>query len=150
MRYDLASPEWQLMQETANRVVSRALSTGIASLAPDERSYYLVWIAEGEVGNGGMHAVCYNSTGNHLLKMPHAFVALSAPKKAALFSRLISAFGSEAPSEVHEIRLRQHEALPERAVVEIDALDDAFFAAESVDEQLYLLAKRIRTSKVDA
>ena len=138
------------MQETADSVVKRALSTGIASLTSDEHTYYVVWIAEGEVGNGGMHAVCYNSTGDHLREMPNAFVALGAPKKAALFKRLMTAFGAEPPSADHEIRLRQHEALPESAVFEIDSLDESYLASESVDEQLYLLAQKIRTSQVDA
>jgi hypothetical protein len=150
MRYDLVSPEWQLMQKTADSLVKRALSTGIASLTPDEQTYYVVWIAEGEVGNGGMHAVCYNSTGDHLREMPNAFVALGAPKKAALFKRLMTAFGTEPPSEDHKIRLRQHAALPEGAVFEIDSLNKEYFASEYVDEQLYLLAEKIRSSRVDA
>jgi len=150
MRYDLASPEWQLMQKTANTLVTRALSSGIASLTPDERTFYLVWIAEGEVGNGGMHAVCYNSTGDHLPDLPNAFVALGAPKKAALFRRLIASFGHDPPSSDHEVRLKQHASLPESSVVEINSLDDAFYSSEDVNEQLYSLAHKIRSSQGDA
>jgi hypothetical protein len=97
-----------------------------------------------------MHAVCYNSTGNHLREMPGAFLALGAPKKAVLFKRLITSFGSEPPSEDHDIRLKQHEALPESAVIEIDSLDEAYWGSESVDEELYLLAQKIRNPQVDA
>ena len=150
MRYDLASPEWQLMQTTANALVNRALASGVASLTPDERTFFLVWIAEGEVGNGGMHAVCYNSTGDHLQDLPNAFVAIGAPKKAALFKRLIASFGPEPPSSDHEVRVRQHEALPECSVVEINSLDDAFYSSEDVDEKVYSLAYRIRSSQGDA
>jgi hypothetical protein len=150
MRYDLASPEWQLMQKTANAIVTRALSNGIASLTPDERTFYLVWVAEGEVGNGGMHAVCYNSTGDHLPDLPNAFAALGAPRKAALFTRLIASFGDDPPSTDHEVRLKQHEALPESSVVEINSLDEAFYSSEDVKEQLYSLAHKIRSSQGDA
>jgi hypothetical protein len=146
MRYDLASPEWQLLQETANTLVSRALKHGLSTLTPDEQTYYLVWIADGEVGNGGMHAVCCNSTGNYLRGMPHAFNTLGAPQKAALFIRLIDVFGAEPPSETHETRLTQHDALPEGAVAEINSLDEAYSAAEDVTPALYVLAKKIRQS----
>lgn len=131
------------MQETANTLVERAAAQGISSLTPNERTYFVVWIAEGEVGNGGMHALCYNSTGNYLREMPDAFLALDAPKKSALFVRLIAAFGREPPSADHMVRLRQHEDLPDSAVAEIDSLDEAFSSAESMDEHLYLLAKKI-------
>jgi hypothetical protein len=150
MRYDLASPEWQLLQHTAATIVTRALSSGIASLTPDERTFYLVWIAEGEVGNGGMHAVCYNSTGDYLPDLPNAFAAIGAPKKAALFRRLIASFGHHPPSTKHEVRLKQHEALPESSVVEIDSLDEAFYSSEDVNEQLYSLAYKLRSSQGDA
>jgi hypothetical protein len=146
MRYDVASPEWQFLQETANTLVSRAMKYGLSTLTPDEQTYYLVWIAEGEVGNGGMHAVCYNSTGNYLRGMPNAFNTLGAPQKAALFVRLIDAFGAESPSEIHDTRLTQHNALPERALSEINSLDGAYFAAEDVTAALYVLAQKIRQS----
>jgi hypothetical protein len=144
MRYDLASPEWRLMQETADTLVARERTHGLGTLTPDEQTYFLVWIAEGEVGNGGMHAVCYNSTGNYIRGMAHAFNSLGATRKAALFKRLISAFGAEPPSEIHEARLTQHEALAESAVAEISSLDDAYFASEDVDHALYVLAQKIR------
>jgi hypothetical protein len=78
--------------------------------------------------------------------MPHAFNSLGAIQKAALFTRLISAFGAEPPSEIHETRLTQHAALPESAVAEINSLDEAYFASEDVDHALYVLAQKIRQS----
>lgn len=150
MRYDLASPEWQLMQQTATALVTRAVANGVDSLTPDERTFFLVWIAEGEVGNGGMHAVCYNSTGNQLHELPSAFAAIGAPKKAALFKRLIAAFGRQPPSADHDVRLKQHEALPERSGIEISSLDDAFYSSEDVNEKLYTLACKIRSGQRDA
>ena len=145
MAYDLASPEWRLLQATANDVVERALSLGLHALSLDEQTFFLVWVADGEVGNGGMHAVCYNSTGDYLRKMPGAFVAIGALEKAKLFERLFSYFGPNGPSENHETRLKQHEALSVRAIADIDALDNLYFSnAEDLHTPLYLLAQRIR------
>jgi hypothetical protein len=151
MAYDLASPEWRLLQGTANDVVERAYSIGLGALTAEEQAFFLVWIADGEVGNGGMHAICYNSSGDYLQKMPGAFVAVGAPEKAKLFERLLAAFGTSGPSQKHEIRLEEHAALSKQAVADIDALDDMYYSStEDIHTSLLKLAREIRESKHDA
>ena len=131
--------ERQVVENTADRIVDREAEVGLDPLPEEERVFFLVWIADGEVGNGGMHAVCYNSTGDYLRSFPAAFRAIGAARKAELFEALIRIFGFHGPSSDHETRVRQHERLSEDAVEQIDALDDAYFSA---NEPIYPLLAR--------
>jgi hypothetical protein len=142
MHFLLESPEQKLLQTTANRIINRGFATDIADLPQEEQVFFLVWIAEGEVGNGGMHAVCYNSTGDYLRKIPDAFRAVGAIKKGVAFERLMMAFGPVEPSAIRSVRERQHEALSDEAVSQIDALDDLYFqTSEDIDLLLYQWCK---------
>lgn len=132
------SPESDLLQATAERIIDRELAEGLDALPRDEQAFFLVWIAEGMVQNGGMAAVCYNSTGDYLANIPWAMRAIGAPEKAALFERLKALFGPEGPSPDLEPRLQQFNALPDEVGSELDTLDDLFFnAPESMDDLLW-------------
>ena len=144
MGFALDSPQWSRLQSAAGRVLEKRESSGTRSLSEAEETFFLVWVADGEVSNGGMHAVCYNSTGDFLTSLPNAYRAVGAPKKAALFERLIRAFGENGPSSDHSKRLEQHERLSEETASAIDGLDDEYFALEEeIDELLYVWSKRL-------
>lgn len=143
MVFALDSPEWSLLQATADRLIDRETRLGLGSLTADERTFFLVWIAESEVANGGMHAVCYNSTGNYIRLFPVAFRAIGAPTKAAAFERLAEVFGAAGPAIDHETRAEQHESLSEAKATSIGRLDRTYDTAERIDEALYVLAKKI-------
>jgi len=126
------------LQPEAKRIVDKYFKQGFDALNPTEQVVYCVWVADGEVGDGGMHAVCYNSSGNDLAHFPAAFEAIGAPRKAHLFQKLIEAFAPEKPSPDHEKRVQQHKALSQQAKSQIDSLDDEYFASkENVDDLLY-------------
>jgi hypothetical protein len=149
--HDLRSPEWRLLQSEASRVVDSVDEHGLDHLTDDDKVYFLVWIADGEVNNGGMHAVCYNSTGNFLHLFPNAFLAIGAPKKAELFVRLSGAFGPGGRPRDQPTRYQVHCELPEEAVLSIDALDDEYYAiGEDLRELLYRWCCKGGTSGADA
>jgi hypothetical protein len=126
------------LQPEAKRVVDKYFKHGFSSLNPTEQVFYCVWAADGEVGNGGMHAVCYNSSGNELAHFPAAFEAIGATQKAQLFQKLIEAFQPEKPSQEHEKRVQQHKALSQQAKSQIDDLDEEYFASkENIDDLLH-------------
>jgi hypothetical protein len=134
MQLTVDSPEWRVLEKTADRLVELEERVGLEALPDEERVFFLVWIADGEVRNGGMHAVCYNSTGDYLRSFPEAFEAIGAPRKAELFVTLMRIFGFHGPSPDHEIRMKQHASLSDDAGAQIDALDDAYFSApEPID-----------------
>jgi hypothetical protein len=146
MTFELESSEWRSLQATATKLVEKESRDGLSSLSELEKTFFLVWVADGEVGNGGMHAVCYNSTGDYLMHLPSAFRAIGAPVKAAAFDSLINAFGIEPPSPDHDIRLEQHSNLSARAEAAIDALDAVYYAAgEDVTDLLYSYARPLLT-----
>ena len=116
---------------------------GFDTLDEVERVTFCVWIAEGEVGNGGMHAVCYNSTGDYLRYFPEGFRAIGASKKAEYFQRLFLLFGENGPSRERAIREEEHAALAEESLDAIDALtDDYFSSGEDAIELLFAYLKR--------
>jgi hypothetical protein len=126
------------LQPEANRIVDKYFARGFDALTPKEQVFYCVWAADGEVGNGGMHAVCYNSTGNELTHFPAAFEAIGAKQKANLFQKLIDAFLPETPSQNHEQRVQQHKNLTAAAKSQIETLDDQYHAiTENTDALLY-------------
>jgi hypothetical protein len=127
-----------VLQATANRIIDQEAAGGLGSLPGEEQVFFLVWIADGEVGNGGMHAVCYNSTGNYLSRLPEAFRTIGAPRKAEAFERLIKAFGPGGPSPEHATRLEQHGALSDNVAAEIDRLDQLYFESKPKDVTAHL------------
>jgi hypothetical protein len=136
------SPEWGRVEAAASRVCADVAATGLSALSLEEQVLFLVWIGDGEVGNGGMHAVCYNSAGAYLNRLPGAFRAIGAPRKAELVESLSRAFGPGGPSLDDEIRGRQHESLSRTAVEEIDRLDDLYFSSgEDVGDLLVAWTK---------
>lgn len=144
MPFDIDSLEFQLMRAVAERVVNREAADGYDALSRDERVYYLVWIADGEVNNGGMHAVCYNSTGDYLRELPAAFRTIGSPERAALFEALIGLFGADGPARDHARREEQHEAMGDEIHEQIDALDHAYYSVEDdLEEGLWRLAESI-------
>lgn len=141
---DIFSPEFPLMQAVAGRVVTREAAEGYDALSLDEQVYFLVWMADGEVNNGGMHAVCYNSTGDYLREFPEAFRAIGSPERAALFEALIELFGPDGPPRDHAGREEQHEAMSDEVHEQIDALDHAYYSIDDdLEGRLWRLAEVI-------
>jgi len=151
MTFPFDSNEFNLISSVAAEVVDRAFSAGFESLSWDERTLFLIWITEGEVGNGGMHAVCYNSTGDYLQWIPQAYRSIGHWQKAGLFDRLREAFGPSGPSSNHAARIAQHERLSDKTCSRIDALDEEFFALpDSIDDSILEISKRLKPANYGA
>ena len=141
---EFESVEWEAISNFASCAIDKELNWGFDSLDEVERIVFCAWVADGEVSNGGMHAVCYNSTGDYLPHVPSAFRAIGANRKAALFEELSLVFGREGPSIDRQHRIKQHESLSEACIAKIDALDDQYFAtSEEVADLVFLYLKGI-------
>ena len=138
------SAEWEAISSFAVSAIDKEWTSDFDSLDDAERIAFCVWVADGEVSNGGMHAVCYNSTGDYLPHIPDAFRAIGANRKAKLFEELSLVFGRAGPSVDHQHRIKQHESLSETSMAKIDALDDQYFAtSEEVADLLFFYLKRL-------
>ncbi len=140
---EFESPEWDALQTFAQQVCDKAAESHLNQLNEFERVAFLVWIADGEVRNGGMHAICYNSTGDYLPYLPEAFRKIGANRKASLFERLSRVFGDRGPSTDHAIRIQEHASLPESSNDIIDSLDANYYSTnENIDELLFTYLER--------
>jgi hypothetical protein len=140
MALEYQSPQWNAISRFAHHACDKEAKEGFDSLSELERTFFCVWVADGAVCNGGMHSVCYNSTGDYLQHFANAFESIGAPKKGQTFIRLATIFAPDGPSLNHVQRLAQHDALSPSKKDQISALDDAYESTgEAVDELLFHL-----------
>lgn len=122
--------ELQGLHDLAVRLIDKENVKGFDALSPEEQVVFLVWIADGEVGNGGFHAICYNSTGNYSEHFPKAFLAIGASEAFEIFQEFLNI--ADPPAN-HGDRVKWHNALPENGATirAISALDDRYFEVRS-------------------
>jgi hypothetical protein len=141
---EFESGEWKAIETYSVAAIEKEAASGFDSLDEAERIAFCLWVADGEVGNGGMHAVCYNSTGDYLPHIPNAFRAIGAIRKAALFEDLALVFGQGGPSTDLELRNEQHESLSEASSARIEGLTDEYFEApEEVFDLLFSYLRKM-------
>jgi hypothetical protein len=119
--------EFAMLSRHANRIVSHVFEIGFESLSDAEKIFFLVWIADGQINNGGFHSVCCESTGDYAYLFPNAYRAIGAESLAEIFEDLIVAFGNDGIPNDQPTRYRAHCELDDTAVLNIDVLDNRYF-----------------------
>ena len=135
---DFRSAEWNALTTFYRSACEKLEASGFGALTEPERTTFCVWIANAEVVNGGMHAICYNSSGDYLPSIQTAFREIGAARKASLFEQLAKAFGPSGPSTDWDTRINEHSSLSERSIAIIDALDKQYYSTAEDIEQLLL------------
>lgn len=106
------------------------MSDLLRRLTAGQRAVVCAWIFNGEVLNGGLPAVFYNSTGEFADEIVKALNELGATEHAEIFRRTIALCpNSRMPTDIAE---RNHvlDELSESAKATLDSLDDEFLQLE--------------------
>jgi hypothetical protein len=127
-----------IVQPIATAACAKVAARGIAALSDSERIAFLIWLAVGEADNGGLHAICYNSSGDYIRLFPAAFQAIGAAELFAVFGGLRSLADEIGLAQDHATRSEQHATLPEKVLAQIDVLEQRYNS--SSDHAFQLLA----------
>ena len=136
-----------ILQSQANCIIDQVEKDGFESLSPDKAVFFLTWVADGEINNGGFHAICYNSTGDYGHLFADAYREIGACNKAKLFDEFLLAFGTEGMPTDQPTRFERHSALNDPQIQIIDALDEKYYQdSDPIDQLLLRWVKRFESS----
>ena len=116
-------------------LLDRVDAHGVQALSGPERVVWLVWVATGQLDNGGLDLLFCNAIGDHAREAPAAFRAVGAAARAATIERALALFPASRPPTDRDARVALLDALAARTDDDLfAALDDAYHAAaEDVD-----------------
>lgn len=127
----VSDDEFAMLSRQANRIVDQVSEMGFESLTDAEKIFFLVWVADGQINNGGFHSVCCESTGDYAYLFPNAYRAIGAETLAEVFEDLIIAFGDKGVPHDQPTRYKVHCELNDTAIREIDLLDNRYYDASN-------------------
>jgi|WetSurMetagenome_2_1015567.scaffolds.fasta_scaffold56186_2 hypothetical protein len=109
----------------------------VKKFSPEVRIFILIWIADGEIKNGGMAQFFYNGHGEYAKETVEAFKKVGAPLKADAIKAAMDAFPNgkyPKSAEKYSDLLEKHE--DELAFLDENDLDDRYYDSPENLEKL--------------
>jgi HEAT repeat protein len=128
-----------------NIVLGRCEAVGFRGLTKPQKVYYIIFVLNAEVRNGGFAQYFVNSSGNHAHHAVKALMAVGASNTAAIVQRALDLFGSNGPDRNRDRRHEQLAALTPEQDAEMDRLNTEFYT--DPDDLDAAVADYARTNK---
>ena len=146
----MTTGEFERLSRIVGALFDRVEQGGVASLSVAEQVVYHVWVATGQIDNGGFDLFFFNACGDFASETVEAFRAIGAARRAAAVAHAIALFGGDGPPRDRERRHRALDGLIDTLGDDaFDAVDREFYAAESSEEVDALLAAYVAARRAE-
>ena len=108
----------------------------MAALTPEEQVFYVCYVLEGEVNNGGFSQYLYNSSGNDAYRVAECMEAIGAMNTAQICRTAIAAFDQPIPHDWTERQNFLDDFLTDDVDEILNECDSRFYDYEDNLEQL--------------
>jgi hypothetical protein len=137
-RYETDNNAEQAFQFIGEELANRdCYGVPLKKFPPEVRVFILIWIADGEIKNGGMAQFFYNGHGEYAKETVEAFKKVGAPLKADAIKAAMDAFPKgkyPKSAEKYSDLLEKYE--DELAFLDEDELDDQYYDSPENLEKL--------------